>query len=234
MGNRITAYLVEVGVTLKSDDPEFNTYRDSRFKNISLYDEDTYYVDDIETAIEFVKEYVTSGVEGTYGIVSTVNLNLSVDDLDEAPIEIPNYKPDVFLVKKNDDIIDYTNAQQYNIVVNDSSLTVNMKHMNTYYIDAKHIIFKDNTIKSGKFKFKIKGNSKPKRIHILKELQKEYSDAIALFDITIFGVYLNPIFKQTSLYKYAIDSKKYIYDNLMTDSKTMNILYNEVHNYGKE
>ena len=104
MGNRITAYLVEVGVTLKSDDPEFNTYRDSRFKNISLYDEDTYYVDDIETAIEFVKEYVTSGVEGTYGIVSTVNLNLSVDDLDEAPIEIPNYKPDVFLVKKNADI----------------------------------------------------------------------------------------------------------------------------------
>ena len=105
-------YLVEVGVLLKKDNPEYEAYKN---KNVydgsgSFYDEDQFYELSEEKAKEYALKYVKEGIGGTYGIVKktfipeedAVNMENGID----APyVEGESYDVSsvVFSVHKNDD-----------------------------------------------------------------------------------------------------------------------------------
>lgn len=73
------AFLVEVGILLGKDNPEFDAYATAYDKEHGYYDEGQYYVESKEKALEDAKKYVNDGVENTYAVVSNTELP---DDFD--------------------------------------------------------------------------------------------------------------------------------------------------------
>lgn len=83
-------YLVEVGVLLPGDSPEYNQYNNVYDCVHAFYDEDQYYVDTLEEAKRNAKKYVEQGVEGTYAVISSSALPDDVD-VSEAIVENEHY-----------------------------------------------------------------------------------------------------------------------------------------------
>lgn len=234
MANKITAYLVELGVMLEKDNPEFENYSDPRFVEYAPYDEDMYYETSKLNALEQVREYVNSGVDLTYGIITEVILNLSTgQNISDVDVEPVTDKPDLVLLKKNNCVINYNTDKQSNIIINDKNhtLTIVMKHSNVYCVKAKYIVLNGGTVIKDKIVLKIEDYKKPGRKKILLALQKIYPNAIALFDINIISEYIHPL--KSNTYKHCDDYKCYIYDQSLTNSKEISRIYNEVHQNGK-
>lgn len=74
-------YLIEVGVLLTKNDPEYDFYSNVYDKKHAFYDENQYYVDSLDQAKHGAKEYVEQGVDDTYAIISSSALP---DDIDVA------------------------------------------------------------------------------------------------------------------------------------------------------
>lgn len=63
-------YKAEVGVLLAKDDIEYNDYSGVYGQKHSFYDENTAFFTELDSAKEYVKDYVESGVDYTYGVIS--------------------------------------------------------------------------------------------------------------------------------------------------------------------
>lgn len=96
-------YLVEVGVLLTKEDKEFECYNHVYDKKHGYFDEGQHYVKNLEDAKKEVLDYVTDGVERTYGIISNTVMPEDID-LEEACVEDESYLVDsiVFSAVKED------------------------------------------------------------------------------------------------------------------------------------
>lgn len=75
-----TAYLVDVGVLLEKDHPEYQNYANVYDKKHGYYDESQYYETNLQTAIDAVTEYVNNGVDNTYGVISETQVHDTMTD----------------------------------------------------------------------------------------------------------------------------------------------------------
>ena len=66
-------YQIEVGVFLDKDNAEYDCYNEVYDKKHSYYDENVVFTLDYMQAVEYAKNYVNNGVNGTYAIVSKIN-----------------------------------------------------------------------------------------------------------------------------------------------------------------
>lgn len=76
------AFIVDEGVLLTKDNPEFARYAVVYDKNYGYYDENQYYLLSERDAIAQARQYVESGVENTYAIVSRTTLDDGLDPAD--------------------------------------------------------------------------------------------------------------------------------------------------------
>lgn len=83
-------FVVDIGVLLEEDDDDFEYYSLVYDQKYGYYDEGQYYVENYEKAINDVKEYVKTGVDGTYGIVLKTILDDEID-LEEVCVEDEEY-----------------------------------------------------------------------------------------------------------------------------------------------
>ena len=97
-------YLIEVGVLLAKDDPEYDFYSKVYDKKHAFYDENQYYVDTLNQAKHDAKEYVEQGVDNTYAIISSSALPDDID-VEEALTKNESYsiKDVVYSLKKEND-----------------------------------------------------------------------------------------------------------------------------------
>lgn len=65
-------YKVEVGVLLDKDNSEYNDYNDFYDRRNSYYEENSVLFLDYNRAVEYAKDYVKNGVNGTYSIISKI------------------------------------------------------------------------------------------------------------------------------------------------------------------
>ena len=68
-------YKVEVGVLLDKDNEEYGCYNGVYDKLNSYYDENVVFELDYLKALEYAKNYVENGVNGTYAIISKIYYN---------------------------------------------------------------------------------------------------------------------------------------------------------------
>lgn len=78
----MNALIVDEGVLLTKENPEFSRYAVVYDKNYGYYDENQYYILSEQDAIAQARQYVESGVENTYAIVSKTILDDGVDPAD--------------------------------------------------------------------------------------------------------------------------------------------------------
>lgn len=71
----IKLYKVEVGVLLKKDHPDYESYSQAYDKQHGYYDENVAFFRNKKNAKEYLKNYVFFGVVGTYGILSELVYN---------------------------------------------------------------------------------------------------------------------------------------------------------------
>ena len=76
-------YLVDVGVLIHEGEHEFESYNCVYNHKYGFYDENQWYVRSKQEAIKAAKEYVDSGVENTYAIVSQEETNKDEYDDDD-------------------------------------------------------------------------------------------------------------------------------------------------------
>lgn len=93
-------YLVEVGVLMKDKSEEsYDFYANAYDKKYGYYDEEQMYVVNKDEAIEYVRQYVEDGVDNTYGVVSTTELDAACFDedgelLEDVTVEDESYAPE--------------------------------------------------------------------------------------------------------------------------------------------
>lgn len=79
-------YLVDVGVLIHEGEHEFESYNCVYNHKYGFHDENQWYVRNKQDAIEAAKEYVDSGVENAYAVVSQEETNEDeYDDDDYSP-----------------------------------------------------------------------------------------------------------------------------------------------------
>lgn len=78
----MNAFIVDEGILLTKRPPEFARYAGVYDKNYGYYDENQYYLLSEQDAIAQARQYVESGVENTYAIVSRTTLDDGVDPAD--------------------------------------------------------------------------------------------------------------------------------------------------------
>ena len=66
----IKLYKVDVGVLLKKDHPDYKDYAQAYDKQNAYYDENVVFFRNKKNAKEYLKNYVSFGVVGTYGVLS--------------------------------------------------------------------------------------------------------------------------------------------------------------------
>jgi hypothetical protein len=66
----IKLFKVEVGVFLKKNHPDYKDYAQAYDEQHAYYDENVVFFRDKKNAKEYLKNYVSFGVVGTYGILS--------------------------------------------------------------------------------------------------------------------------------------------------------------------
>lgn len=68
---KVNLIVVEVGVRLGRQHPEYNEYRIGALNEGGFYDEDVsiYLDEDLDKALSYAKNYVEQGVDNTYAIV---------------------------------------------------------------------------------------------------------------------------------------------------------------------
>lgn len=71
----IKLYKVEVGVLLKKDHPDYESYSQAYDKQHGYYDENVVFFRNKKNAKEYLKNYVFFGVVGTYGILTELVYN---------------------------------------------------------------------------------------------------------------------------------------------------------------
>lgn len=71
----IKLYKVEVGVLLKKDNHDYESYSQAYDKQHGYYDENVAFFRNKKNAKEYLKNYVFFGVVGTYGILSELVYN---------------------------------------------------------------------------------------------------------------------------------------------------------------
>ena len=68
-------YLVEIGILLDENHKDFTSYNTVYDEKHGYYDEGQFYMANEKDAINYIKDYVKSGVPNTYGIVSISELD---------------------------------------------------------------------------------------------------------------------------------------------------------------
>ena len=66
-------YKVEVGVLLDKDNKDYDCYSNVYDKEHAYYDENVIFELDYSKALDYAKQYVENGVNGTYAIISKIN-----------------------------------------------------------------------------------------------------------------------------------------------------------------
>ncbi len=107
-------YLVEVGVLVGEDNPEYGFYSQIYDKKHGFYDEEQFYARTLADAIAYAKQYVAVGVDNTYAVVSEAFLDDEVVDASnepyiEADVEDESYALEdvVFSTAKiNDEVVE--------------------------------------------------------------------------------------------------------------------------------
>lgn len=79
---RFYIYKVEVGVLLDKDNDEYEDYNKVYDKLNAYYDENVGFEIDYNMALEFAKNYVDKGVNGTYAIISKIEFDSEYYKLD--------------------------------------------------------------------------------------------------------------------------------------------------------
>lgn len=100
-----TAYLIDVGVLIMPGEHDFDAYATAYDKKYGYYDENQWYDFDRDRAIEYARNYVSEGVDCSYGIVSETWLDDSItqQDIDDGNVEVSEkYLPEdvVFAIAK--------------------------------------------------------------------------------------------------------------------------------------
>lgn len=68
-------YKIEVGVLLEKDNTDYKCYNSVYDKKNAYYDENVAFELDYARALEYAKNYVDNGVNGTYAIISKLKYN---------------------------------------------------------------------------------------------------------------------------------------------------------------
>jgi len=76
-------YKVEVGVLLDKDNEDYDCYSNVYDKENAYYDENVIFELDYDKSLDYAKQYVENGVNGTYAIISKINC----DNIDGSHIE---------------------------------------------------------------------------------------------------------------------------------------------------
>lgn len=75
----MVVYLIDEGILLDKDHEEFKQYSQVYNKKYGFWDEEQWFSESEETAIEEAEKYVSEGTENSYAIVSAVTV---ADDFD--------------------------------------------------------------------------------------------------------------------------------------------------------
>lgn len=84
------AYLIDVGVLLSKDHPDYEGYNMVYDRKYGYFDENQFYEVDKNRAIDYVTQYVNEGVDKTYGVVLKEVLQEDYSDGDIYELEVDN------------------------------------------------------------------------------------------------------------------------------------------------
>lgn len=87
-------YLLDEGVLITRENPEFDSYCNAYDKKYGYFDEAQCYIEKEEDAIRYAKEYAKNGVENTYAVVSKVILPADFDFREDKHIFCEEYNID--------------------------------------------------------------------------------------------------------------------------------------------
>lgn len=87
------AYVVDVGILLSKNNKEFDFYSTVYDKQYGYFDENQFYIQKSEKAIDFVNKYVKEGVDNTYGVISQTTLP------DDFNFEDSEFGPEKYLLE---------------------------------------------------------------------------------------------------------------------------------------
>ena len=98
MGNSKQMYLIDVGVLLEKEHPEFKEYSLVYNKQWGFYDENQYYEGDLEKAKLMAREYVENGCDMTYAVVKrsdVESLDLETYELEDVEYSVAKIEDDL-------------------------------------------------------------------------------------------------------------------------------------------
>lgn len=137
-------FLLELGVLLSEDSPEYSGYSEAYDKKHGFYDESQEYKSDLKAAIEEAKAYVAAGVENTYAVISEAFLSddLTEDELSEVSVEDEDYDMEsvVFSIAKIEgrlqpNFLKSTTQEEYTALDGDKKALYDL--MNNYFVDCE-------------------------------------------------------------------------------------------------
>lgn len=101
-------YLIDIGILLENEDPEFEYYNIVYDHKYGYYDKNQYYKKSKDVAIKEAMEYVKNGPVGAYAVVTLqdgFDDNMKDDDIAELNIESPDYivSAVIYSIKKDKD-----------------------------------------------------------------------------------------------------------------------------------
>lgn len=78
-------YMVEVGVELPKTHKDYGFYYTIDFNGVerSLFDENVVAFEDKDEALSFINEYVSKGVQNTYGFMWTIDREIEEHEMEE-------------------------------------------------------------------------------------------------------------------------------------------------------
>lgn len=138
-------FLLELGVLLSEDSPEYSGYSGVYDKKHGFYDELQEYKSDLKAAIEEAKAYVAEGVENTYAVISerTLSDDCTQEDLSEvliSEVEIYDMESVVFSIAKiggrlQPNFLKSARQEEYTALDGDKKALYDL--MNNYFVDCE-------------------------------------------------------------------------------------------------
>lgn len=137
-------FLLELGVLLSEDSPEYSGYSGVYDKKHGYYDELQEYKSDLNAAIKEAKAYVTEGVENTYAVISETTLSgdFDEDELSEVSVDDESYDMEsvVFSIAKiggrlQMNFLNSTKQKDETALDGDKKVLYDL--MNNYFVDCE-------------------------------------------------------------------------------------------------
>ncbi len=137
-------FLLELGVLLSEDSPEYSAYSGAYDKKHGFYDESQEYKSDLESAIKEAKAYVLAGVDNTYAVVSetTISDDFADSELSEVFVEDELYDMEsvVFSIAKRGgrlqpNFLKSTRQKEKTALDGDKKVLYDL--MNNYFVDCE-------------------------------------------------------------------------------------------------